>query len=414
MTQPRTLISGGLLEDGSTPHILVNSDGRIIEVSERVGDVSSDNVNQIDLDGHLIIPSLVEPHAHLDKSLTADVVPNPKGDLMGAIHGWRDAEAAGVIGHEEMVARIRRSLEMLLASGVTAIRSHINVGGSVSTRYLVAALEAASTFRERMDIEFVALTYMPMSGEGSDVNLKALNEAIELGVEVIGGCPHLEPDSDSCVAKVFELAERHQRKVDLHVDETLDPSALTINDVVRYSSGSGILTTARHCVSLGMLPVEQVQSIAESIAAAEVSIVALPQTNLFLQGRDDPVATPRGLTAIHALLAAGVNLVAGADNAQDPFNLVGRNDPFETAALMVMAGHMLPKHAISTVTSNPRKALGMPEVSIKVGQPADLLAVRAGSTRQAIAEAPSDRVVMKGGQVVARTSAMSEFPPVIT
>jgi cytosine deaminase len=414
MTQPRTLISGGVLEDGSTPHILVNSDGRIIEVSEREGDVSSENVDHVDLDGRLIIPSLVEPHAHLDKSLTADVVPNAKGDLMGAIHGWRDAEAAGVIGHEEMVARIRRSLEMLLASGVTAVRSHINVGGPVSTRYLVAAIEAAATFRQRMDIEFVALTYMPMSGEGSDINLAALNDAIELGVEVIGGCPHLEPDSDSCVSKVFELAERHQRKVDLHVDETLDPSALTINDVVRYSRGSGILTTASHCVSLGMLPVEQVQPLAESVAAAAVSIVALPQTNLFLQGRDDPVATPRGLTAIHALLEAGVNLVAGADNAQDPFNFVGRNDPFETAALMVMAGHMLPREAFATISSNSRKALGMPEVSIQVGQPADLLAVRAGSTRQAIAEAPADRIVLKGGQVVARTSAMSEFPPVIT
>ena len=57
-------------------------------------DVSSDNVDHVNLDGRLIVPSLVEPHAHLDKSLTADVVPNPKGDLMGAIYGWRDAEAA--------------------------------------------------------------------------------------------------------------------------------------------------------------------------------------------------------------------------------------------------------------------------------------------------------------------------------
>ena len=30
----------------------------------------------------------------------------------------------GVIGHEEMVARIRRSLEMLLASGPLRLKSH--------------------------------------------------------------------------------------------------------------------------------------------------------------------------------------------------------------------------------------------------------------------------------------------------
>lgn len=413
MTQPRTLLSGGVLDNGSRPHILVDDLGTIVAISERIEDVANPDVNVIDLDGRLLLPSLVEPHAHLDKSLTADVVPNPKGDLMGAILGWRDAEASGVIAHDEMVLRITRSLEMLLKSGVTLVRSHVNVGGPVSTRYLIAAIEAAQRFKNRMDIEFVALTYMPMSGEGSDVNLTALHEAIELGVDVIGGCPHLEPDPDACVSIAFELAERYDRKIDLHVDETLDPNALTINDVIRYSRGSQILTTASHCVSLGMLPTEQIKPLATAIAEAEISIVALPQTNLFLQGRDDPVATPRGLTAIHELRAAGVNLVAGADNAQDPFNFVGRNDPFETAALMVMAGHMLPTDAFSTITSSGRKAIGAPEVSLKVGQPADLLAVRAATTRQAIAEAPADRVVLKGGQVVASTTVKSELPALI-
>lgn len=413
MTQPRTLLSGGVLDNGSRPHILVDDLGTIVAISERIEDVANPDVNVIDLDGRLLLPSLVEPHAHLDKSLTADVVPNPKGDLMGAILGWRDAEASGVIAHDEMVLRITRSLEMLLKSGVTLVRSHVNVGGPVSTRYLIAAIEAAQRFKNRMDIEFVALTYMPMSGEGSDVNLTALHEAIELGVDVIGGCPHLEPDPDACVSIAFELAERYDRKIDLHVDETLDPNALTINDVIRYSRGSQILTTASHCVSLGMLPTEQIKPLATAIAEAEISIVALPQTNLFLQGRDDPVATPRGLTAIHELRAAGVNLVAGADNAQDPFNFVGRNDPFETAALMVMAGHMLPTDAFSTITSSGRKAIGAAEVSLKVGQPADLLAVRAATTRQAIAEAPADRVVLKGGQVVASTTVKSELPALI-
>ena len=125
------------------------------------------------------------------------------------------------------------------------------------------------------------------------------------------------------------------------------------------------------------------------------------------------MATPRGLTAIHELQQAGVNVVAGADNAQDPFNFVGRNDPLETATLMVMAGHMLPADAFSTITSNARQAIGMPEVSIEVGQPADLLAIRSETTRQAIAEAPADRIVLKGGRVVARTSVITELPRAI-
>ena len=39
------------------------------------------------MDG-LLLPSMGEPHAHLDKALTADLVPNPGGDLRGAIDSW--------------------------------------------------------------------------------------------------------------------------------------------------------------------------------------------------------------------------------------------------------------------------------------------------------------------------------------
>ena len=58
---------------------------------------------------------------------------------------------------------------------------------------------------------------------------------------------------------------------------------------------------------------------------------------------------PRGLTAVRALRDAGVNVAAGADNLQDPFNPVGRACPFETAGLMVMAAHDLPVQAWRSV-----------------------------------------------------------------
>jgi cytosine deaminase len=163
--------------------------------------------------------------------------------------------------------------------------------------------------------------------------------------------------------------------------------------------------TASHCVSLGMQTPEVQSAVAREVADAGISIVPLPQTNLFLQGRDHPTATPRGLTAIRPLRHAGVLVAAGADNVQDPFNLVGRSDPLETAALLVMAGHILPDDAYDMVSNNARRVLGLAPVRFEAGDPADLVAIDAPSIRGAIADAPVDRLVFKAGRLVASSSS---------
>jgi len=142
--------------------------------------------------------------------------------------------------------------------------------------------------------------------------------------------------------------------------------------------------------------------------------VTLPQTNLFLQGRNHPTATPRGLTALHALLDAGALVAAGADNVQDPFNLVGRSDPLETAALLVMAGHLMPDQAYELVSNNVRRMMGLAPVTFAPGSPADFVAIDAPSIRGAIADAPADRIVVHAGRVVARTSTSREVAAVRT
>ena len=138
--------------------------------------------------------------------------------------------------------------------------------------------------------------------------------------------------------------------------------------------------------------------VAEAVAAAGIAVVALPATNLYLQGRDRQQAMPRGVTAVRALRRAGVTVAAGADNLQDPFNPVGRACPFETAALMVLTAHLQPIDAWNTVSEAAARATGFGTATVASGASADLLAVRAGSLREAIAFGPADRIVWRAGQ----------------
>ena len=83
MTHGDLIVRSAQLSDASVVDIGIK-DGRIVEVSS-----SSAHTYAEELDAHdfCVLPSFVEPHAHLDKAFLADRVHNPAGDLMGAIEG---------------------------------------------------------------------------------------------------------------------------------------------------------------------------------------------------------------------------------------------------------------------------------------------------------------------------------------
>lgn len=368
-----------------------------------------------DLGGWLLLPAMAEPHAHLDKALTADLVPNPTGDLLGAIAAWIEAAASGTFDHDSTVERAAAAMELLLVHGAVAVRTHVNVLPSTGAANVVAVREAAARFAGMLDVEIVALTGTPMTGPDGAPQRAALADALEVGVDLVGGCPHLDPDGSGLIANALDAATEAGIGVDLHVDEMLDPTMLTLRELARQVTERGfeLPVAASHCVTLGMQPPTVQAAVAAEVGAAGIAVITLPQTNLFLQGRDRPTATPRGLTALDALLDAGVTVAAGADNVQDPFNLVGRSDPLETAALLVMAGHRRPDVAYELVSAAARSVLGLGAVAFEVGDPADVVAVDASSLRAAVADAPMSRRVFRRGVLVASADQRIEVhrPP---
>ncbi|MEZ5297773.1 MAG: amidohydrolase family protein [Ilumatobacteraceae bacterium] len=397
-----SVFTNGRLRDGRSVDLTVDH-GRIVAVDDH--GPGRDAVGATDLGGRLLLPPMAEPHAHLDKALTSEAVPNPTGDLAGAIDAWIAADERGVFTYDDMVTRVDEAVRKLVLNGVTAIRTHVNAGGGAGTWHLDATRDAMSNWSDRVDAEFVGLVHTPIVGPGSDDNVAALRACAEGGA-LVGGCPHLEPDGAAAIDLALALAGEFGVPIDLHTDETLDPSMLTLPVLARRVIDTGFTgrVAASHCVSLGMQPPDVQAEVARLVAEAGIGIITLPQTNLFLQGREQATATPRGLTAVAALRDAGVVVAAGADNVQDPFNLVGRSDPLETAALLVMAAHVLPDDAYEMVSNAPRTLMGLEPVHFAVGDPADFVAIDAPSVRAAIADAPADRLVVHAGRVVATTS----------
>ncbi len=392
------LLRRARLADGRAVDVRVDGE-RIMAVAPAVAAEAGDEV--VDLDGQLLLPAPAEPHAHLDKAFLAEQIPNPRGDLIGAIEGVHTNRQLFTV--EDIAARAERAALAMLANGVTAIRSHADVMGSAHGLHSIEGLLLArERLAGRVDLQIVVLVGWPVTGaEGAD-HRAMVRDALAMGADIVGGCPHLEPEPEAATDMLLGIAAEAGVPIDLHTDEQLDPDVLYVRDLAARVAATAFphRVAASHCVSLGVQPEDVQSSVAAELAAAGVAVITLPITNLYLQGRDHRVATPRGLTAIRPLLDAGVTLAAGADNLQDPFNPLGRADPFETAALLVLAGHLSPTEAYAAVSAGARAAMGLPAVDVAPGAPAELLAVPAASLREAIAFAPPVRMVVHRGRRV--------------
>jgi cytosine deaminase len=394
------LLRNAALADGTRTDVRLEGE-LILETAPAGGIAARAGEETLDLGSYVLLPALAEPHTHLDKAFTADRFSRDSGDLFSAISAWY-AHRETLPVHD-IVERATKAALAALGHGATAIRTHTDVGAGIRLRGVEALLRVRDELRQLIDIQVVALAY-PLTGAAGATNRSLLREALAMGADVAGGAPHVDPDPPGHVEICLDEAAAAGRPVDLHADENLGRDSVDLVELVaRVARGFPHAATASHCVSLGMQPTEVQRERAAAAAEAGVSVITCPIANLYLQGRDRPTATPRGLTALAQLLGAGTPLAAGGDNVQDCFIPVGRPDPLVTAQYLVVGGQLMPSQALELVSAAARSVMGLPPIQVASGFPADLVAVAAGSAREAIATVTQARVVFRRGEIVGWT-----------
>lgn len=392
--------------EGHTQIQSVRISGELVtEIAPRLAKL--DNEQVIDADGSLLTCALAEPHAHLDKAFLAERIENPTGDLMGAINAME--KSRDLVTITDTIERAERAVRLMVSNGVTAIRSHADVTEWNNLDSVEALVEVRNRTRDIVDLQICALLGWPLSRQVGASNRDLGRRAIQMGADILGGCPHLDVDPEGANIALLELAGDLDCGLDLHTDEHTDINRVSLEHLANLviSTGFKKSVVASHCVSLGMQTESVQKRIADRVAEAGIGVVALPHTNLFLQGRDATTATPRGLTAIANLRRAGVKVAVGADNLQDPFNPIGRGDPLESAGLAILSAHLLPQVAFDSVSSIARTVIGLTAAGPQVGARADLMLTSAGSVREAIANMPIRALVFYKGQITSSRLALA-------
>src|SRR6202140_4265216 len=383
------------------------ANGRFVSIERTPKPASS--ALTLDAEGRMAVPGFVEPHIHLDKALISERAPvNISGTLTEAIEIlWKIKRNYTV---DEIADRASRVLARALENGVSKLRTHVDVDPIGGTRPAEGLIRARERFRDLIDIQIVAF---PQEGIVKSPGTEALmRQVMKSGVDVGGGMPFNETspeDSRRHIEIVFDIAKEFDADIDMHVDETDDPMARTLEVLAELTIKNGWQgrVTAGHTCALASYPRDYADHVIGRLRQANVNMIANPATNLMLQGRLDDYPKRRGVTQVKELLAAGVNVACGQDCVHDTFYPFGQNDPLEIAFLLCDASQMSQPAEIlavmDMVTHNGAKALRVPDFAVAVGAVADLVVLGARDAREAFATRSPRRWGIRKGKLIAET-----------
>jgi cytosine deaminase len=362
---------------------------------------------ELQADGRLLSPSLVDPHVHMDAALTVgEPRHNVSGTLIEGIQTW--AERKTSLTRDDVMSRAREAILWEVAQGTGLIRSHVDVCDPSLTA-LRALLELRDEMRDVVDLRLIAF---PQDGVLSFPNGKELmREAMRLGCDVIGGIPHYEWTREDGVAEVeflFELAKETGAPIDLHCDETDDEQSRFLEVVAARTmrDGMGGRVVAGHTTAMGSYNDNYAFKLIQILRHAGVTIVANPLDNIVLQGRFDTYPKRRGMTRVKELDAAGINVACGHDSIMDPWYPLGRGSMLDALSMLVHVAQMTGRNelfrAYEMITTNPARAAEV-EYGVKEGLPANFVVFDCEDEAEAIRLRPAARWVVRLGRVVAET-----------
>lgn len=362
------------------------------------------------LDGEegIIYPPFVEPHIHLDATQTAGQPNwNQSGTLFEGIERW--AERKSLLSHEDVKSRAWKTLKWQIANGVQYVRTHVDVSDPTLTA-LKAMLEVKKEIAPWVDLQIVAF---PQEGILSYPNgEKLLDQAMEMGADVVGGIPHFEFTREYGVESMhiaFDIARKYNKQIDIHCDEIDDEQSRFVETVaalaLKYDMGEKV--TASHTTAMHSYNNAYASRLFRLLKMSKIHFVANPLVNIHLQGRFDTYPKRRGVTRVKEMLKNNINVCFGHDDVFDPWYPLGTANMLQVLHMGLhvcqLMGYRQINDGLKLVTENSAKALGLTDYGIKEGNSANFIVLSAENGFDAVRRQVPTRYSIRHGKVISET-----------
>lgn len=363
----------------------------------------------LDAEGGLAVAPFCEPHIHLDTTQTAGEPSwNISGTLFEGIERW--AERKQTLSIEDVKSRAKQTLKWQIANGVQHVRTHVDVSDPTLVA-LKAMVEVREEMKQWVDIQIVAF---PQEGILSYPNGKQLLEqAVQLGADVIGAIPHFEFTREYGVESlhyVFELASKYDCLIDVHCDEIDDEQSRFVETVAalahKYDMGEKV--TASHTTAMGSYNGAYASRLFRLLKMSGINFVANPLVNIHLQGRFDDYPKRRGVTRVKEMLAANINVCFGHDDVFDPWYPLGTANMLQVLHMGLhvcqVMGYDQINQSLDLISNNSARTLNIQHrYGIEQGKPGSLLILPAENGFDAVRRQVPVRYSIRHGKVIAVT-----------
>jgi cytosine/creatinine deaminase len=371
--------------------------------------IDGDAGQELDAAGNLVIPGLVDAHIHLDKCMLNDVMrTNVSQTFRESIEITNEHKRAYTV--DDILSRAGSVVETAIANGTTAMRVFADVGTIGGLTPIEGIIELRRRYEGQIHLEAVAF---PQEGLPRDPGAdRLMEEAMELGADVVGGIPwyevtdaYMRDHVDFC----FELAKKTGKDIHMLADDTDDAYSRSLEYLAVRTIEEGYQgrVTASHCRALAAYDHAHAQKVMGLLRDADITVSANAMVTLAFHGGNDRGLIRRGLTRVRELLEEGVNVITSQDDVNDPYYPFGKADQLQVAQYIAHGARLVLPQELETVmdmvTTRAARALRLEGYGLEPGDRADLVCTGAPTVNAALRLTPPRPFVVYGGQLVAES-----------
>ncbi|MFT4079022.1 amidohydrolase family protein [Rhodomicrobium sp.] len=238
--------------------------------------------------------------------------------------------------HDDLVERISRGLETMIAQGVTYCRTMVDADSTVGLLPIKAAVEVKKRYADQIHFE---VGVQPLQGVLDPASYEQYAEACAMA-DYCGGLPSRDrPRPEAHLDTILDLAKRLGKPVDVHVDQENNPleneTELLAEKTIEHGMQGRVFGV--HAISLGAKSEREQDRIIQKILDADMGIVICPSAALSMAQLPMTAPLHNSIAPFPKLLAAGVRTYLGVDNIHDLFMPIVDGDVWTECRMLMEA-----------------------------------------------------------------------------
>ncbi|MHC0038435.1 amidohydrolase [Pseudoneobacillus sp. C159] len=369
-----------LIVDGTISKIVKSADNKL------------DDLLVMEDQGMLLLPSFVEKHVHLDKTLMGDnwLANIPAKNVVGRCEIEKNVLASLPTSTQE---RAEVLLGRLLDFGSTHIRTHVDIYPEVGLKNLEGVKRALETFSNKVSSEIVAFAQHGLLRSNS---AKLVREAVRNGAGIVGSVDPATVDNniEASLVELMDIAVEGNANIDLHLHDPGHLGTFTMRRLAYLTKQAGWegRVAVSHAFGLGDVSTAEAYEMAQVLKEAGISIVT-------------SVPIGRNIPPVNLLTECGVEVAVGNDNIFDTWSPLGNGDVLERLCRLIEKYRWTNEFALSqslkyiTGGLTPLNKEGI-QVWPKVGDVANMVLIEASCSAEAVARRSKRQAVFYKGNLV--------------